>query len=319
MTPPPFLWPQALESEDLFVHQWIQQRPILEQAYDIVLFGVPLSRSSISISGASDFPEAFRRSWKGFSTYNFDYDLDLKELSIGDLGDVKMHVTDIRMCHNYIMEAMKEICHTFPHAIPVAIGGDHSITAMLVKGLKECEKEKEIGILQFDTHLDVRSLKENGPSNGTPIRNLIESGTVKGENVYNVGLHGFFNAPSLVRFAKEQGIHSYPLNKVRERGIEKTVTTILQELEQKVDLIYVTVDMDVLDISYAPGVPASTPGGMRTDELFQAVYLAGRSPKVRAFDIVCLDPTKDQRALPTVKAGTYTFLSFLTGYLSKGL
>ena len=55
--------------------------------------------------------------------------------------------------------------------------------------------------MQLDTHFDLRSLKDNGPSNGTPIRNLIESGTIKGEDVWNIGLHGFFNAKSLKEYA----------------------------------------------------------------------------------------------------------------------
>ena len=53
--------------------------------------------------------------------------------------------------------------------------------------------------------------------------------------------------------------------------------------------------MDVLDIAYAPGVPASTPGGMTTAELLEGVLVAGKHPKVKAMDIVCLDPLKDTR------------------------
>jgi formiminoglutamase len=68
--------------------------------------------------------------------------------------------------------------------------------------------------------------------------------------------------------------------------------------------------MDVLDIAYAPGVPASTPGGMTTAEL------AGRGTnKVNAMDIVCLDPLRDFHVQPTVKLGTQVFLTFLTGVM----
>ena len=81
--------------------------------------------------------------------------------------------------------------------------------------------------------------------------------------------------------------------KARKKGIEATVLQCLEELSSKVDTIYLTVDMDVLDIAYAPGVPASTPGGMTTEELLEGVLAAGRHPKVKAMDIVCLDPLKD--------------------------
>lgn len=320
---PGFFWPSTKWGTDVKVNEWIDQVYSQEgsseiQQWDVVMFGVPLSRSSISASGASEFPEAFRRSWKGFSTFNIDYGTDLKDFRIADLGDVKMHFTDILYSHEMIKETMKGVRHHYPNSFPVAIGGDHSITAMLVSGLKETEPDKEIGILQFDTHLDLRDLSEHGPTNGTPIRNLIESGKIKGENVYNIGLHGFFNSQSLIQYAKEHGVNYITLKEARKQGIIETVKNALAQLEKKVDTIYVTIDMDVLDIGFAPGVPASTPGGMRTDELFDGVYTAGLSSKVKAMDIVCLDPTKDHAALPTVKAGTYTFLTFITALMNRG-
>ena len=169
----------------------------------------------------------------------------------------------------------------------LALGGDHSITAMLIKGWKEAHPEERIGILQLDTHFDLRSLEDMGPSNGTPIRNLIKSGTIKGEDVYNIGLHGFFNAKSLKQYADEVGLNYVTLREARKHGLENVLQAALDELSQKVDTIYLTVDMDVLDIGVGPGAPAATPGGMRTEELFEAVYLAGECPKVRG-DGYCL-------------------------------
>jgi formiminoglutamase len=320
---PSFYWSQSKNTVDLKVKDWINQRKtddedvLLKSEWDIVMIGAPLSRSSISASGASEFPDFFRKAWKGFSTYNIETDQDLRVMRVVDLGDIEMHVTDINKCHSNIRVAMEGICTTFPHSTPFTIGGDHSITAMLVSGLKAAEPSRKIGILQFDTHLDLRDLNDQGPSNGTPIRNLIENGFVEGENVYNIGLHGFFNGPSLINYAKEKKVNYITLKQARHNGIIETVSKAIQELESKVDSIYLTIDMDVLDIAYAPGVPASTTGGMRTEELFDAVYTAGLSSKIRAIDIVCLDPNRDTSALPTVKAGVHTFLSYLSGFLNK--
>lgn len=316
ITPPPFVWYTNEGIEEPKVSEWI--RPLAEKTTnpDVVLLGIPLSRSSISASFASENPDAFRRAWKSFSTYHIDYDIDLKDLQVVDVGNVKQHVTDIATCHQNITGAMKTIRNQFPHSLPISIGGDHSITAMLVKGWKEAHPDEEIGILQFDTHFDVRDLKEFGPANGTPIRNVIESGYVKGENIYNIGLHGFFNTKSLKDFADEHGIHYLTMKETRRKGIENVVADALHDLATRVDTIYVTVDMDVLDIAYGPGAPAATPGGMRTDELFDAVYQAGLHEKVKAMDLVCLDPFRDV-AESTVKSGVYTMLSFLTGVKSR--
>lgn len=320
---PSFYWSQSKNLVDLKVKDWIDQRKsheergILQKQWDIIIVGAPLSRSSISASAASEFPDYFRKSWKDFTTYNIETDQDLRSLRVLDLGDIEMHVTDINKCHTNIRSAMKGIINKFPNSLPFTIGGDHSITAMLVSGIKDAAPTQNIGILQFDTHLDLRDLKDQGPSNGTPIRNLIEKGVIKGSNVYNIGLHGFFNGPSLISYAKEHEVNYITLKQARARGIIETVKKALEELEPKVDSIYVTIDMDVLDISFAPGVPASTPGGMRTDELFDAVFTAGTFRKVRAVDIVCLDPHRDLAAQPTVKAGVHAFLSFLTGFLNR--
>ncbi|OCA90778.1 formimidoylglutamase [Bacillus sp. FJAT-27225] len=311
-----FYWNQDKSANDPKLKDWISQRQEGDsqpEKSDVVMLGVPLSRSSISVSGASEFPDAFRKAWGGFSTYNLDYGVELNDLRILDLGNVNMHFTDIGISHQNIRNAIKAVQGQFPESFPISIGGDHSVTAMLISGLKEVHEEKEIGILQFDTHLDLRDLSEHGPTNGTPIRYLIENNVVKGENVYNIGLHGFFNGQSLLAYANEHKVNMISMRKARETGVVETVRRAIKELSSKVDIIYVTVDMDVLDIAYAQGVPASTPGGMMSFELFEAVHEAALASKVMAMDIVCLDPTKDTLAQATVKTGVYTFLSFLTG------
>ncbi|SFJ85249.1 agmatinase family protein [Thermoflavimicrobium dichotomicum] len=322
LNPPSFRWNAPKDVQEPKVHEWIQTLDVKEgetvdwSHFDVAILGVPLSRSSISASAASENPDAIRRAWKYFTTYNMEEDVDLTALKVVDLGDVRQHVTDIPACHRHIQEAMVAMRTHHPHTLPLVIGGDHSITAMLVKGWKEAHPDERIGILQLDTHFDLRSLEDNGPSNGTPIRNLIESGTIRGEDVYNIGLHGFFNAKSLKVYADEVGVHYVTLKEARKKGVAQVVQDALQQLSQKVDTIYLTVDMDVLDISVGPGAPAATPGGMRTDELFEAVLLAGACPKVKAMDLVCLDPYRDVEQA-TVKAGVHVMLSFLTGLVKR--
>ncbi|MFJ5761231.1 agmatinase family protein [Neobacillus sp. NPDC093182] len=322
INPSSFMWLRSDNGVMSKVHEWIQPissvtDPEEAKNAEVVILGVPLSRSSISASGASEFPEAFRRSWRSFTAYNLDDDIDLAEMTALDAGDVPMHVTDIAKCHENIIEASATIHHHFQNSNVCAIGGDHSITAMMVKGMNQANPLEKIGILQFDTHFDLRDMSDNGPSNGTPMRNLIESGVVEGSNMYNIGLHGFFNTKDLKQYADEKGVNYFTLRAARKKGIEETVQQCLEELSSKVDTIYLTVDMDVLDIAYAPGVPASTPGGMTTEELLEGVLAAGRHPKVKAMDIVCLDPLKDTLVQPTVKLGTHVFLTFLTGVMLR--
>ncbi|MFG6120019.1 agmatinase family protein [Thalassobacillus sp. B23F22_16] len=317
---PGMVWTKQTDKQaDLKVHEWIEtlgdEEPDWKEI-DVTIFGVPLSKSSISTSAASENPDAMRKVWKSFGTYNLDEAIDLARLKAVDLGDVKQHVTDIAYTHQQISEAMTAMRKYHPHTIPVAMGGDHSITAMLVKGWKEAHPEETVGVLQFDTHFDLRDLSELGPANGTPIRNLIESGTIEGKHVHNIGLHGFFNAKELKDYADEVGLHYTTMKQARKKGMAAVVTSALAQLSGQVDTIYLTVDMDVLDISHNPAAPAATPGGMYTEELFEAVQLAGEHPKVKAMDIVCLDPRKDVGEM-AVKSAVHVMLSFLTGYCKR--
>lgn len=294
-----------------FVHQWV--KPLSEEKPDMILYGAPISRSSISVSGASLYPMEFRKMWKGFSTYNLDADLDLSGYSVRDAGDVAMHTTDIKLSHERIEEATCELVETYSTATTCLIGGDHSVTACAVRGVQRAFPSERIGILQLDTHLDVRDPKELGQANGTPIRQLIDGGVVRGEDVVNIGLHGYFNAAPLVAYAKEKGIRMVTLRKARELGVAQRVLDELSLLAERVDRVYVTIDMDVLDIAVAPGVPASTPGGMSAEELFNSLLVIGQHKAVRHIDFVCLDPTRDSSTDATVKTGVYGWLEFVTG------
>lgn len=317
LVPPPFVWKsKSTDPMDVKVNQLIQEH-IPGQSFGVGLIGVPLSRSSISPSAASENPHAIRSIWKSFTTYNIDYDIDLSCLQIADLGDIKMHVTDIPRCHQNIENGMVEVFEKNLPFLPISIGGDHSITNPLVKGIKKHLGDPKIGIIQFDTHFDLRNLQDGGPSNGTPIRGLIESNAIEGQHVVNIGLHGYFNAFALKKYADEHHVKYVTLREARKKGIEQVVQEAIQYLSERVEYIYVTVDIDVLDIAFAPAAPASTPGGMYSWELFEAVYLLGQEQKVYAMDIVCLDPNRDHRDLITVKTGAHVILNFLCGYTKR--
>ena len=310
LVPSKTLW-NRIEHEDMKVKDWIEPAYAqLKEGYDVVITGVPLSRSSISASAASEYPEYFRKVWDLFLTYSIDENVDVRSMKVADLGDVKMHGTNILKCHEYIEKAISDIQKACPNSFYVQIGGDHSITAPIIRSII-AHTGKRVGIVQFDTHLDLRATNTDGPTNGTPIRQLLEAKNVRGEDVYNIGLHGFYNAPSLIRAADEYGVNRITLKAFRQKGAKHIIETVMDELARKVDFVYVTVDMDVLDIAYAPGVPASTPGGMRTDELFDLLYEVGKYDIVYGMDFVCLDPHRDTRELQTVKAGMYSFMTLI--------
>ncbi|WP_028776997.1 agmatinase family protein [Shimazuella kribbensis] len=308
----PAAWQFAGGKSDPYVTtlaEWIE-KPQDDALYDLCVLGVPLSKSSISFSGAHLHPMTFRKLWPNFTTYHWDLDLDFTMLRAADFGDVAMHVTDIATCHRNIEQTMQEVSTRFSQTFPITIGGDHSITAPLIKGRKAATG-KRIGIIQFDAHLDVRDLDYGGPSNGTPIRNLVESGTVQGEDIVTIGIRNFANSRLYRNYAEAKGIHVISSKQVHTRGIDSVVTEAMKRLEP-CDEVYVTFDIDALDQSFVPGVPAIGPQGLTPDQLFSSAVTLGAWSKVSAMDMVCVDPSVDFRDVST-RISLHLFLHFVSG------
>ncbi len=315
VAPPPFVHqPEAADPNDIKVSEWIRPWDGKEQA-DAGVIGIPLSRSSISASAASESPWAIRQSWRNFSAYDVDHNVDLTRLKVRDFGDIRMHVTDIPRCHHQIEKGMGEVYQATARNnsfLPVIVGGDHSVTCPSVKAFVKANPGKKVGLFQFDTHFDVRSLESGGPSNGTPIRGLLESDTLHGEHIVQVGIHGFANSRLYRQYANDQGIAFYTIHQIRNEGFDAVFYKSFAKLSHSVDIIYVTVDLDVLDLSFLPGSPGASPGGLYSWELFEALFCLGKEKQVKAFDLVCLDPNRDVGTL-SVKTATHAILFFLSG------
>ncbi|MGG4166107.1 formimidoylglutamase [Rossellomorea vietnamensis] len=266
---------------------------------DIAIIGAPLSKPSISHSGASFAPDAIRRCLNSFTTYNIERGTDLAEVdarkTIIDFGDITMHPTSIKESHQRIYESTKAATETNAAPFTIILGGDHSITTSTVKAIKETKGT--VGIIQFDAHHDLRNTEDGGPTNGTPFRRLLKEGHLKGDHLIQIGIRNYANAKAYHDYAIEQGVTVYTMKDVKQpdASITELIQKSLTKLESQVDTIYLSVDMDVLDQAFAPGCPAIGPGGMHPDTLTEAVQTALQHPKVHTMDIVEIDPTLDIR------------------------
>jgi len=284
------------------LHSW--------QGEDVTQFGiigVPLSKSSISHSGASFAPDRIRQVLSSFTTYAVERDIDLAELLVWDFGNITMHVTDIFESQRRILNTLTALFSRYPDFIPIILGGDHSISAASIEAF--VQGRGKTGIIQFDAHHDLRNIVDGGPSNGTPFRQLIEKGVIAGENLVQIGIRNFSNAKAYSDYAKEKGIMIYTMEDIAIRGIAPIINESLQHLAAS-DNIYISLDIDVLDQAFAPACPAIGPGGMDTNSLVTALKLLAKNQKVRALDIVEFDPNLDYRDM-TSRVAAYIILNFL--------
>ena len=274
----------------------------------LTVVGVPSSKASLSPSRADMAPLAMRERLGRFSTFHGETGIDFGDLPVIDVGNwpaSELSMEEVPIELRRLAEALDETTLT------LYLGGDNAITRPLVAAMGDLER---VGVLTFDAHHDVRSL-EGGPTNGTPIRGLIEEEGLPGGNVVQVGIHSFANSAIYRSWCDEQGIGVLTMADVDSRGIDVVVEEAMTRLGH-CDRIYVDVDVDVLDVAFAPGCPGSRPGGMTVRDLSRAVYRCVADPKVVAMDFVEVDPESDPTNR-TVDVMAHLFLTAAAGLASR--
>ncbi len=279
------------------------------------IIGAPLSKSSISHSGAHLAPVTIRKAFSAFTTYSIEDDMECS-FDIQDFGDITMHVTDILLSQERIYRTLSEIYATNQRFLPIILGGDNSITYPSIKAFAKAKGR--VGVIQFDAHHDVRNLDDGGATNGTPFRSLLETNTILGKNLVQIGIRDFSNSEYYRKYVDAKGVTVFTMKDVREKPIYELIDEGLKMMKGQVDVIYVSLDMDVVDQAEAPGCPAIGPGGMSAATLIEAVTYLGQQPKVQGLEIVEIDPTVDFRDM-TSRLAAHVILHFLKGKARIGL
>ena len=187
----------------------------------------------------------------------------------------------------------------------VVMGGDHSITAPSVEAFASIRGS--VGLVQLDAHMDLRNLEDGGPTNGTPIRQLLESGTIEGHNIVQVGLHPFANARAYRALAESAGITQITATEVAASDSADCRGRALDMAGNGTERMYVTLDMDVLDAGIRSRGAGPGTGRNHVEAAFGNDAIARSDPRVRALDIVEVDPTQDPRRA-TVSVAVYAML-----------
>lgn len=272
------------------------------------VIGVPSSKASLSPSRADMAPLVMRERLGRFSTFHGEWGVDFGGLRVRDLGNWPVSELDLSEMPIEVRRLAEGLS---PSALTIYLGGDNAITRPLVSAMGELAG---VGVLTFDAHHDVRSL-ERGPTNGTPIRGLIEEDGLPGGNVVQVGIHSFANSAAYRSWCDEQGIGILTIFEVEARGIDSVIEEALGRLSH-CDRVYVDVDVDVLDAVFAPGCPGARPGGMSVRDLARGVYRCGADPRVVAMDFVEVDPEADSTNR-TIDAMAHLFLSAAAGLATR--
>lgn len=288
-----------------------------DSATDAGLLGIPFDGASVVRNGSRESPDQIRQSFSYNTSYSPDFDTDINQLEVADLGDVNIDLMDLEQTRRRSKSVLGELHNR--DIVPIVLGGDHSISYATVAAACERDDIDSLGLVQLDAHQDLRHSHGGQPSSGVQFRELIESESYpefRGENVAQVGIRGFMNSQHYLDYADEQGVSVITGREVEQNGIQAAIDQALSVATEQTDGFFVTIDIDCLDLSIAPGTAAPSPGGLSSWDILEAAYALGSHDSVLGMDLVEVSPPNDIEEITSVTAATIV-LHFLGGLASQ--
>jgi agmatinase len=292
---------------------------LAEHKLDYAMLGVPYAEGTFAPyiqAGQAEMPNALRDNpvtiffdIGDVGLYDVDTDLTLLEgIKIGDIGDVVISPGEGELNRIRITNSVKEILKS--GAVPITVGGDHSITYPLVRGFEDCGHQ--IDFVYFDAHLDFADMPLQSEFNhGTQTTHIRKLPFVR-----NITVIGARNSTAAeFRRAKQAGIRIIPVSEVDALGAK----TIMQEVIDASVSTYVSLDIDGMDAVYVPGTTHPESGGMTFKQQKDLLFELNKAAEgnICGFDIVELCPANDVNHITALTASKLTAL--MMGYRSHFL
>jgi agmatinase len=263
---------------------------------DVVIIGAPYDGGTSYRSGARFGPSAMRQAcYLGHdgSRPSLALRVDgLRDIRVVDAGDVEMFSGDaVRSCAS-LESAVQQVAES--GSIPLVLGGDHTVTWPDVTGVARARGWGRVSVIHFDAHADTGDISFGSLiGHGQPMRRLIESGAARGDRFLQVGLRGYWPPPDVLAWMAEQGMRSYEMTEIVERGLGTCLTEAFAVALDDCDGVFLSVDIDVVDPGHAPGTGTPEPGGLSARDLLDAVRRICYELPVVGIDVVEVAPPYD--------------------------
>jgi agmatinase len=286
---------------------------------DVVVIGAPFDGGTSHRPGARFGPQAIR------STDYLPHDgsrphlalrVDaLQDIRVLDAGDVEMPPGDIETSLHALEDAVAAA--TAAGAIPLILGGDHSIALADVTGVARTHGFGRVSVIHFDAHADTGDIEFGSLyGHGQPMRRLIESGAARGDRFLQIGLRGYWPGPETLDWMAAQGMRSYEMTEIGRRGLDAVLDEAFTIALDDCDVVFLSVDIDVCDPGHAPGTGTPEPGGLSARQLLDAVRRICLELPVAGIDIVEVAPAYDHADI-TVMLANRVALEALSGIAAR--
>jgi len=237
--------------------------------YDAAIMGVPFDGGTTYRPGTRFGPQGMRRISALYTPYNYEMGVDLREqMTLCDAGDVFTIPANIEKTFDQVTKAMS---HVFSSgAMPVILGGDHSIGYPTVRGIAECTTKK-IGIIHFDRHADIQEKDLDERMHTTPWFHATNMDNVPATNLVQIGIGGWQVPREAVKEIRKRDTNILTMRDVEEMGIDKVAEVALDLAWKDADAVYLSFDVDCVDCGFVPGTGWPEPGGFLPREALSLV------------------------------------------------
>jgi len=275
------------------------------QGADVIILGAPIDSGTSHRSGAKFGPQAIRGGdylpHDGERPHMALRTDGLKDLKVLDAGDLLMPGGDLKKSLEVLAVATEKISRA--GIIPVILGGDHSIASADVAGIAAHRGLGKISMIHFDAHADTGDSQFGAlEGHGTPMRQLIDSGAVRGDRFLQLGLRGYWPDNETLEWMRDQGMRSYEMTEIHHRGLNTVLDESFARLTDQCDGVFLSVDIDVVDPGMAPGTGTPEPGGMTSRELLESVRRICLELPVVGIDVVEVAPPFDSADITAILA-----------------
>jgi len=276
---------------------------------DVVIIGVPQDegvKRNKGRPGTKEAPNEVRKYFYRLTPFNFNFQKQLTELKIFDLGNLKVDGT-LEQIH----ERLEQVVYEFVRKgiLPIVIGGGHDIAFPDYLGFAKNFDERIV--INIDTHLDLRDATQR--NSGTSFRQILEC-DFKPKKLIELGIQNYANSIQHFNYAVENGVVIFTLDEIRKAGIYSFLEMLRGEV--KGFPVHISFDVDSVRNSDAPGVSATYPDGLSADEVFKIALYFGLNFNVKVLDIAELNPVFDVDG-KSARLVAFFILNFLTGVLNS--
>jgi agmatinase len=277
------------------------------EGVDVAIVGAPFDEGVSNRPGTRFGPRAIRQA-DNFplsppSRPHMALGIDpFAELTIVDYGDAECMPADLARSHAEIKARVGEILEA--GAIPIVLGGDHSLAHPDMTAMAEHYGKGNVGVIHFDTHADTApALWGVELSHGSPMRLVVDEGSIAGEHFIQVGLRGYFPDPPDWDWMRSAGLRWYSMYEIEDRGFNAVLDDLIATAKRDLpDQIFLSVDVDVLDPAHAPGTGTPEPGGLLPRELLRGIRRITAELPIAGMEVVEVLPAYDSGSVTALVA-----------------